>query len=105
MHRINAETLPVTLECEKDIEYTINRNKNGWIVSLYNNYGTGYKRTVENPESRVNPDEVRKVVIRPKFKTGRVLEWLSEKEHAMRNDSLEIDVPPGAVKILEFFEK
>lgn len=103
MHAVNTETMPINVSCSKDIEYTVNRNKNGWVVGLYNHYGTGYKRTSKNPRSMVAPAEKREVILIPKTAVSKAREWLSGSELPFQNGKVSVTVPPGGVKLIEFY--
>ncbi len=87
-----------------DVEYLVNRNSTGWVVTLFNNNGV-YK-----------PQQGMAQVDRTAYVTATIslvgqkiqnaIEWISEKPVEVKNqkgeDTLNVTLAPGAVAIVEF---
>ena len=90
---LRDRTLP--LKVHGDIQYLVHRNKKGYVVSLFNNLGSGWGQTWDNPRAKPDPKWDRTVTIRPKFKYKSVREWFTGAK------TLKIKVPAGDVRIVE----
>jgi len=101
MHQINQESLP--LRVEGDIEYQINRNANGWVVTLINNNGL-FKPLWEEPVA--DPEKTAHVEVTLLARAKRARVWLDEKsldvERQAGRSRVRIAVPPGEIRIIEF---
>ena len=78
-----------------DIQYLVHRNKKGYVVSLFNNLGSGWGQTWDNPRAKPDPKWDRTVTIQPEFKYKAVREWFTGAK------TLKIKVPAGDVRIVE----
>ena len=96
MAELRDRTLP--LKVEGDVQYMIHRNHRGWLVSLFNNYGSGFNRTWDNPENKNDPRCDVTVTIRPRFKYQSVREWFTGGR------KLTLKVPSGDVRVVEIAE-
>ena len=97
LQRLVAETLPVAVEGDP-IQYQINRNRRGWVVELIHNDGvikTG--RTA----ARVVPEVVAQVRLSPRFGRTAAREWRTGRTW-QPTDRIEIEVPPGESRYVEF---
>ncbi|PYS83745.1 MAG: hypothetical protein DMF67_07850 [Acidobacteria bacterium] len=100
-----ADATPVRVE--GDIEYLINRNERGWVVTLFNNRG------VNKPQqgmAQVDRSKLEGVDIL--FRSGELKsasEWTTDaplKINREGQDSrLSVEVPPGGVRIVELVPK
>jgi hypothetical protein len=93
----------VPVRVRGDIEYLVNRNSRGWVVTLINNRGV-YKP--QQGLAEVRRDESAAVTLEDVgagFK--RASEWTTGAElkitQGARGVSVNIDVPPGGVRIIE----
>ena len=99
IRKIAAETLPVTVE--GDVQYLVNKTRDGIIVALFNNYGSGVNRTWEDPDPAPDPNETQKVVITSKHPASKVNEVLSGKTLDIQNNRIETSVIGGDVQIIK----
>ena len=90
---LRDRTLP--LKVEGDVQYMVHRNSRGWLVSLFNNYGSGFSRTWDNPENKNDPRYDAAVTIIPNFKYRSVREWFTGER------KLTLNVPAGDVRVVE----
>lgn len=104
---LSRETFPV--EVKTDLQYLVNRNKNGWVVSLFNNYGM---TKVPGELPQFDKKATRTVTITIPQKTGNVskaLEWMKSKNIKVQSCSsgckVKIAVPAGQIRIVELFSK
>ncbi|MBQ7179005.1 MAG: hypothetical protein IJS08_16425, partial [Victivallales bacterium] len=93
MAELNSEALPLVVE--GDVQYLVQRNEKGWMVSLFNNYGSGFSRTWDDPLKKPDPMYDVTVTIKPKFKYEKVREWFTGGK------KLTLKVPAGDVRIVE----
>jgi hypothetical protein len=96
-----ADATPVRVRGE--VEFLINRNARGWVVTLINNRGV-YKP--QQGLAQVNRNESAEVTLEANgapFK--RAVEWTTGAElkvtRGERGDTAGISVPPGGVRIIE----
>ena len=90
---LRDRTLP--LKVEGDVQYMVHRNSRGWLVSLFNNYGSGFSRTWDNPENKNDPRYDAAVTIIPNFKYRSVREWFTGER------KLTLNVPAGDIRVVE----
>jgi hypothetical protein len=89
-----------------EIEYLVNRNARGWVVTLINNRGV-YKQ--QQGMAQVNRNESVEVTLELSGAgIKRVSEWTTNAElkaaHGEHGDILNISVPPGGVRIVELVQ-
>lgn len=101
MHAVAAELLPVRVE--GDIQYLVNRNRHGWVVSLFNNYGVAPNRSWKNPMPPPDPAAAVPVAIEVKTPAAAAAEWLTGNELKLQDNRVELTVPAGGVRIVEFY--
>ncbi len=96
-----ADATPVRVR--GDIEYLVNRNARGWVVTLINNRGV-YK--TQQGMAQVNRDEFADVSI--SLREGGIAaanEWTEdtrlETTGAQGRESVNVRVPPGGIRIIE----
>ena len=94
---LRDQTLP--LRVKGDVQYMVHRNKKGWLVSMFNNYGTGFNRAWNNPQHTNDAKCDVTVTIEPGFKYKSVREWFTG------DNKLTLNVPAGKVRIVEFTDK
>ncbi|HST53607.1 MAG TPA: hypothetical protein VLJ61_16470 [Pyrinomonadaceae bacterium] len=97
-----SDATPVTVR--GDIEYLVNRNERGWVITLINNRGV-YKP--QQGLARVERDEAADVTLGiAGAKVTSASEWTTGEEisvkHAGREDAATLSVPAGGVRIVEF---
>jgi len=94
---LSAEATPVNVK--GDVEYLVNRNARGWVVTLINNRGV-YKP--QQGLAQVNRTESVEVTLEgngASFK--RASEWTTNSELKVNSGVVNINIPPGGVRIVE----
>src|SRR5947209_6031435 len=88
-----------------DVEYLVNRNERGWVVTLINNRGV-YKP--QQGLAQVNRGEYADVSLEMAGVT-RAAEWTTGEELPVKRgegaDSIALRVPPGGVRVVELDTK
>jgi hypothetical protein len=82
-----------------DVEYLVNRNARGWVVTLINNRGV-YKP--QQGLAQVNRTESVEVTLEANgavFK--RAGEWTTNSELKVNGGAVSLSIPPGGVRIVE----
>jgi len=101
MRRLTDELLPFSLQ--GDVEYLINKNARGWVVTLVNNEGV-YK--YPGRKEIIKPEEAQKATVTFKGKAPDVLEWTTNErlKSEIRDGAtiVKVTVPSGEIRILEF---
>jgi hypothetical protein len=100
-----ADATPVRVE--GDVEYLVNRNERGWVVTLINNRGV-YKP--EQGLAQVNRAEVAGVtVVLADSQLQSAGEWTEgaqlKRSREGNSERVSIEVPPGGVRIVELVPK
>jgi hypothetical protein len=94
---LTANVTPVKVE--GDVEYLINRNSHGWVVTLFNDNG------VFKPQqglAQVDRSAIANVVL--SLRAGKIssaTEWTSDQPLSLRNDSVNIIIPAGGIAVVE----
>jgi hypothetical protein len=97
-----ADATPVKVN--GDVEYLVNRNKNGWVVTLINNNG------VFKPQQGMAQVDrgayVTAALSLPGARVARAQEWLSGQNLEIRkqagiSDGVTVSIPPGGIAIVE----
>jgi hypothetical protein len=88
------------VEVKGDVEYLINRNSNGWVVTLFNDNG------VFKPQqgmAEVDRGATVNVTIRLRNqKVSAATEWLTTANLSVRDDSsVQLAIPAGGIAIVE----
>ncbi|MDQ3919179.1 MAG: hypothetical protein M3348_11950, partial [Acidobacteriota bacterium] len=98
-----ADAAPVAVR--GDVEYLVNRNARGWVVTLINNRGV-YKP--QQGLAEVRRDEAADVTLELSS-VARADEWTDDEElpvkHETGRDSATLRVPPGGVRVVELVTK
>ncbi|MEP6741702.1 MAG: hypothetical protein ABJB61_04320, partial [bacterium] len=86
-----------------DVEYLINRNADGWVVTLINNNGV-YKP--QQGMAQVDRSAVVTATISlPSQEIRTAVDWISEKSIDVKNQNgggaVSISIPPGGISIVE----
>jgi hypothetical protein len=92
-----SDATPVRVRGE--VEYLVNRNARGWVVTLINNRGV-YKQ--QQGLAQVNRAESAEVTLEANgaaFK--RATEWTTNAELKVNGVAVSLTVPPGGVRIVE----
>jgi hypothetical protein len=98
---IFADAAPIRIK--GDVEYLINRNENGWVVTLFNNNGV-YKPQ----QGMAQVDRTANVNATISFmgqQFQKVVEWTSEKELELKHEDgqngVRVTIAPGDISIIE----
>lgn len=92
-----ADATPVKVTGE--VEYLVNRNARGWVVTLINNRGV-YKP--QQGLAQVNRSESAEVTLTGNGATfGRADEWTTNEGLKVSGGSVTLTVPPGGVRVVE----
>ncbi len=91
------------LKVNGDVEYLINRNTNGWVVTLINNKGV-YKP--QQGMAQVDRSAVVTATITlPSQETKTAVDWISDKRIDVKNQNggsvVSVSIPPGGISIVE----
>ena len=98
IRKIADEQLPVKVT--GDVQYLVNRTRDGVIVSLFNNYGRALNRTWDNPDPGLDPKETQKVIITLKTPASDVFELLNGKKLSAANGQIETSVAGCDVQLI-----
>ena len=96
-----ADATPIKVR--GDVEYLVNRNDNGWVVTLFNNNG------VFKPQQGLAQVDrsayVNATISLPRQQIQRALDWTNEKEVEVKSqngqDDVTVSIAPGGVSIIE----
>jgi hypothetical protein len=96
-----AEATPV--QVRGDVEYLINRNSNGWVVTLLNNNGV-YKP--QQGMAQVDRNAYVNVTISLRGQQIRsASDWVKDSALETNSDRISVSVPPGGVSVVELRTK
>ena len=106
MARLNRKLLPVTVE--GNVEYVVNRNRKGWVVTPINNEGVSKppgRKEQFDPKKRIEAT-VTLLARAGGTAVHRVREWATDHHVKCQPTEggarAEVVVPPGDLRILEF---
>ena len=99
IRKIADEQLPVKVT--GDVQYLVNRTRDGVIVSLFNNYGRALNRTWNNPDPGPDPKETQKAAITLKTPASEVRELLTERPMPVRDGRIETSIRGGDVQLIQ----
>ena len=105
MRHLNSELLPIAVE--GNVEYLVNRNKNGWVVTLINNEGI-YKYPGKKEIFKSEENVAAKITLKRNAaaKVSKVNEWITGKNlnavTSPQGTKVTLTVPAGDVRIIEF---
>lgn len=89
-------SLPVRVD--GDVEYTINRVPDGWVVGLMNPYGVTKGRMTP---VTLDPTQTRDVRIGLRDgEIGAATEWIEERALGVARGAVTLTVPPGEVRVI-----
>lgn len=96
-----ADAAPIKIN--GDVEYLINRNSEGWLVTLINNNGV-YKP--QQGMAQVDRSAaVTATISLPSQEIKTALDWISEKSIEVKNQQggsvIRISIPPGGISIVQ----
>jgi hypothetical protein len=83
-----------------DVEYLINRNTNGWVVTLLNN--NGVFKTQQGMAQVDRTAYVTATISLPGQKIQSAIDWTTDKPIATDGDSLKVRIAPGGIAVVEF---
>jgi len=99
MLHLRQGLLPV--EVRGDVQYSLNRNETGWVVTLFNNRGN-YKS--QHGLGIPRREEVAAVTLSTDLGITGATEWTQEQPVEVKADagrrSVSLDVPAGGVRIV-----
>jgi hypothetical protein len=98
---IFADATPIKID--GDVEYLVNRNENGWVVTLINNQG------VFKPQQGLAQVDRRAYVnvtlSAPGMTITKALNWIGDTDQEVKNrngrSEVEVSIAPGGVAIIE----
>ncbi|OQA80136.1 MAG: hypothetical protein BWY31_04087 [Lentisphaerae bacterium ADurb.Bin242] len=96
MKELSRELLPVSVE--GNIQYGLNRTKDGWLLYLINN--SGVTKFADKPQ-RLDPKGQSVRIDVSRIASSDIFELLTEKKIEVRNGMIEVNVPSGDVRILK----
>ncbi len=92
-----ADATPIKVS--GDVEYLVNRNENGWVVTLINNNG------VFKPQQGMAQVDRRAYVTVTINLTGKPIskatDWTSGKEIEVKQNGVTVSIAPGDLSIIE----
>jgi hypothetical protein len=83
-----------------DVEYLINRNTNGWVVTLLNN--NGVFKTQQGMAQVDRTAYLTATISLPGQKIQSAIDWTTDKPIATDGDSLKVRIAPGGIAVVEF---
>ena len=97
-----AEATPVVVR--GDVEYLINRNESGWVITLFNNNGV-----FKPQQGMAQVDRTANVTAEVRLRgahINRAAEWLSNRNLEIKKDAdasegVSVVIPPGGISIIE----
>ncbi len=99
MLHLRQGLLPV--EVRGDVEYSLNRNQSGWIVTLFNNRGN-YKS--QHGLGIPRREESAAVTITTNLGVTQATEWTEEAALPLKSDgasrTLSLEIPAGSIRII-----
>ena len=98
-----AEATPIVVR--GDVEYLINRNESGWVITLFNNNGV-----LKPQQGMAQVDRTANVTAEVRLRRAqinRAAEWLSNKNLEIKKDAdasegVSVVIPPGGSQLLNF---
>lgn len=109
MNGLTRDLLPVSVEMPDgkrptgEIQYQVNRTRDGYVVMLMNNRGVD---KTQNGVARVDRRQFVDVVIRPKAPPKSVKEWTSPRDLTPEpNGTVRVRVHPGDVQVVGLVAK
>ena len=93
-----SDATPVHIE--GDVEYLVNRNSSGWVVTLFNDNGVFKPQQGLAQVDRAATATATITLTGPKITAAT--EWLSDSSLAIKNGStVQLNIPAGGVAIVE----
>jgi hypothetical protein len=85
------------------VEYLVNRNENGWIVTLFNNNGVFKpQQGMAQVDRSANVTATISLAGQP---TQKAWDWINDKEVEVKNQSglngVTVTIAPGSIAIIE----
>jgi len=94
---IFADATPVKVN--GDVEYLINRNSNGWVVTLLNNNGV-YKP--QQGMAQVDRSAyVTTTITLPTSRIESAVDWTTDKPIPLANNNVTVQLAPGGIAVIE----
>lgn len=82
-----------------DVEYLVNRNQTGWVVTIFNNKGV-----FKSQQGMAQVDRSAYVTASIELRGGKIAraqEWLSDSSLEVKPDGVKVEIPPGGIAIVE----
>jgi hypothetical protein len=80
-----------------DVEYLLNRNSRGWVVTLINNNGV-----FKPQQGMAQVDRTAKVTAAINFRgVVSASDWVSEKRLSINGDTVNVEIAPGGIAVVE----
>jgi hypothetical protein len=92
-----ADASPVRVTADDDVEYLINRNANGWVVTLINNDGV-----FKPQQGMAQVDRLAQVHVTLTLRQGRLqgaTNWITG--WAMTTDPITVQLAAGGIAVVE----
>jgi hypothetical protein len=92
-----SDATPVTVR--GDVEYLINRNTSGYVVTLLNNNGV-----FKPQQGMATVDRSAYVAVTISLRGQQIqsaTDWITDKQLPLSGDGLSVQVPPGGVSVIE----
>lgn len=99
---IADELAPVRLY-GSGLKVMFNRNAAGWVVTLMNNRNPTIAYPGYRPAARER--DTAGVVLKARVSSDSATEWITGQSMTVRDGQVSLLVPPGEIRIIEFFEK
>jgi hypothetical protein len=96
-----AEATPIKVE--GDVEYLVNRNDRGWVITLFNDNGV-YKPQ----QGLANVDRTAQVTAKLTLRNGAIMsasEWTSDQSLSINNNVVSVSIAPGSIAVVELVIK
>jgi len=91
------------IKVEGEVEYLVNRNDRGWVVTLFNDNGI-YKPQ----QGLANVDRTAHVTAKLSLRNGAIAsasEWISDRSLAVSNNNVSVTIAPGSIAVVELVSK
>jgi hypothetical protein len=95
---LSEELLPIRVAGDP-VDYQINRNHSGWVVKIENNAGLA---KFGNKPVQIDPMALAHVRLSCREPSSSIREWRTGLEYSANLDSIELTIPPGEIRFVEF---
>jgi hypothetical protein len=95
---LSEELLPIRVAGDP-VDHQINRNHSGWVVKIENNAGLA---KFGNKPVQIDPMALAHVRLSCREPSSSIREWRTGLEYSANLDSIELTIPPGEIRFVEF---